>query len=240
MNKLITVNVHFVWPLFLFGSDITIRHIFSFPFLTKIVHEQDHRKCSMKPISPLNNQKLKGNVRGEKKHNSHNASYKSLTNAIIRISETGHTSDHDQMLLDLANRRVAEELYGGNLHVEAGRKLMKSSPPIPPCGDKISRKPSIKDSGNSMQRRARADRNKQPVIRDAGVAGAPNFKTDHLPSNIDINSEMDSNCNRDTEIAELDYQFRMEFYSEPKRPTLNHADRNQTSAEMRKRLYKGK
>ena len=53
----------------------------------------------------------------EGKNESSDVSYKSLTDAVIRIFETGQTSSNDQSLLDAANKRVIQELYDGNVHL---------------------------------------------------------------------------------------------------------------------------
>ena len=185
--------------------------------------------------SPNSTRKMKGNVRRKKKE-CLNVSYRSLTQAIIRISETGNTSEHDKSLLDAANKRVIEELYDGNVHLMT-TKQQKSSSSSPPHSDGIrSRGASLKNSEHSALTSVLVNQS-EPTINETDISNALQHMTTYPMNSDDTSPAIDSNYN-EAEIAELDVQFKNELFSVPKRPTINRTNRNRTITDIRKRSFK--
>ena len=183
----------------------------------------------------------KGKRRGRKKNESSDVSYKSLTDAVIRIFETGQTSSNDQSLLDAANKRVIQELYDGNVHLMsmAMKQQKGSNSNLASEGRRASIRSEHTSRSDLSQQRKEKKNSLPPTIDDTidvvtiGLANG----TDHsLP-------EMNSVFHNEFEIAELDHQFRTEFCStaiEPKRPVAKPTDRNRASVNIRSKSYKSK
>ena len=183
----------------------------------------------------------KGKGRGRKKNESSDVSYKSLTDAVIRIFETGQTSGNDQSLLDAANKRVIQELYDGNVHLMsmAMKQQKGSNSTLASEGRRASIRSEHTSRSDLSQQRKEKKNSLPPTIDDTidvvtiGLADG----TDHS------HPEMNSVFHNEFEIAELDHQFRTEFCStaiEPKRPVAKPTDRNRASVNIRSKSYKSK
>ena len=177
--------------------------------------------------------KSKVKVRRKNKQ-SFDVSYKSLTDAVMRISETGYTSEHDQSLLDTANKRVIEELYDGNVHQMTTKQLKSSS--TSPLRSEGSRRATRMNAGIALQMKVPVDHS-PPIALDTDISDAlQHMTTSSMNNNNNANPATNSNYN-EIEIAELDQQFKNELLSAPKQPTVNRTNRNRASTEIRKRSF---